>query len=71
LLKQAGLRDIRFHDLRHTAAMFLIARGEYPRTVMDILGDSQISTKMNIYGHILDETGSEAISGLDSYLNSG
>jgi integrase len=45
ILQKAGLRDIRFHDLRHTAATFLIARGEHPRTIMDILGHSQISTQ--------------------------
>ena len=44
ILQKAGLRDIRFHDLRHTAATFLIARGEHPRTIVDILGHSQIST---------------------------
>jgi integrase len=69
ILQKAGLRDIRFHDLRHTAATFLIARGEHPRTIMDILGHSQISTTMNIYGHILDSTHSDAISGLDTYLS--
>ena len=71
ILRKAGLRDIRFHDLRHTAATFLIARGEHPRTIMDILGHSQISTTMNIYGHILDSTRSDAISGLDTFLNDG
>jgi integrase len=62
LLEGAKLRAIRFHDLRHTTATFLIARGEHPRTVMDILGHSQISTTLNTYGHILDETRTEAKS---------
>ena len=69
LLEEAGLRAIRFHDLRHTTATFLIARGEHPRTVMDILGHSQISTTLNTYGHILDETRTDAITGLDGFLN--
>jgi integrase len=71
LLKKAELRKMRFHDLRHSCATFLIARGEHPRTVMDILGHSQISTTMNIYGHILDGTRTAAIAGLDDYLSEG
>ena len=49
--------------------MSLIACGEHPRTIMDILGHSQISITMNIYGHILDSTRSDAISGLDTFLS--
>ena len=37
LLGKAKLRRMRFHDLRHSCATFLIARGEHPRTVMEIL----------------------------------
>lgn len=69
LLKKAGIRKMRFHDLRHSCATFLIAQGEHPRTVMDILGHSQIGTTMNIYGHILDETRTAAITGLEKLLS--
>jgi integrase len=69
LLTKAKLRKMRFHDLRHSCATFLIAQGEHPRTVMDILGHSQISTTMNVYGHILDDTRTAAISGLDGLLS--
>ncbi len=68
LLKQAGIREIRFHDLRHSCATVLIAQGVHPRTVMQILGHSQISTTMNIYGHVLDETQEEAIQKVAKFL---
>jgi integrase len=70
LLEKAALRDLRFHDLRHSCATFLIARGEHPRTVMEILGHSQISTTMNTYGHVLQEVKHTAIAGIDRYLAS-
>jgi len=41
-LKKAGIRPVRFHDLRHTCAMFLIARGEHPRVIMELLEHSNI-----------------------------
>lgn len=50
-LTYAKLPDVRFHDLRHSCATMLIAQGIHPRTVMEILGHSQISVTMNTYGH--------------------
>ena len=42
-LAEAGLPKLRFHDLRHTCATLLLARGVHPRLVMEILGHSQIA----------------------------
>ncbi len=53
LLTTAGLQHIRFHDLRHTAATFLLAQGVDPRTIMETLGHSQISLTLNTYSHVL------------------
>jgi integrase len=53
LLASARLPNIRFHDLRHTAATLLLAQGVDPRTIMETLGHSQISLTMNTYSHVL------------------
>lgn len=53
LLTAADLPNIRFHDLRHTAATFLLAQGVDPRTIMETLGHSQISLTLNTYSHVL------------------
>jgi integrase len=52
LIKKAGLRRVRLHDLRHTAASLLLAQGVAARVVMEILGHSQISITMNTYTHV-------------------
>lgn len=49
LLTAAGLEQRRFHDLRHSCGTFLAAHNVHPRTIMQILGHSQISTTMNDY----------------------
>ena len=36
MLRKAGLPDIRYHDLRHTAATLLLAQGVDPRTIMGL-----------------------------------
>jgi integrase len=65
LLIAADLPDIRFHDLRHSCATTLIAQGVHPRVVQEILGHSQISTTMNVYGHVLDATRRVAADAMD------
>lgn len=45
-------RQIRFHDLRHTAATLLIHRGVDIRTVKEVCGHSDIATTMN-YVHMV------------------
>jgi integrase len=44
-LEVAGLDgDLRFHDLRHTAAGLLIAQGAHPKEIQSRLGHASIST---------------------------
>ena len=52
LLKKAELPHSRFHDLRHSCASLLLAQGVPARTMMEILGYSQISRTMNTYAHV-------------------
>lgn len=69
ILTKAKLRDMRFHDLRHSCATFLIANGVHPRTIMEILGHAQISTTLNTYGHVLQETQVAAVSHMGKLLS--
>jgi len=52
VLEQAGLRTMRFHDLRHCCASLLLAQNVHPKQVQAILGHSQISTTLDIYSHL-------------------
>jgi integrase len=69
LLARVDVRAIRFHDLRHTCATLLLARGVSPRRVMDILGHSQIAVTMNIYGHVIPAMQQEAAGQMDAALS--
>lgn len=52
LLKNNGLRHIRFHDLRHTCATLLLSNGVPMHQVQEYLRHADISTTVNTYGHL-------------------
>lgn len=68
LLENAKLPKIRLHDLRHSCATMLLAQGIPQRTLMEILGHSQISLTMNTYSHVLPEMTRAAVNVMDSVL---
>lgn len=53
LLKASGVKPIRFHDLRHTAAAILLSRGTPIFTVSKLLGHARASITSDIYGHLV------------------
>ena len=59
LIRQCGLRKIRFHDLRHTFASILIGQDVPLINVSNFLGHSDLSTTANIYAH-LDKASKQA-----------
>jgi integrase len=67
-LKQAGLPDVRFHDLRHSSAALLLSLGVYPKVVQEILGHSQISMTLDIYSHVLPSMHQEAMARLNAAI---
>lgn len=67
-LKRAGLRRIRFHDLRHSYAAALISAGENPKWIQKQLGHSSIMVTMDTYGHLLPDIETDAPERLERAL---
>ena len=59
-LDRAGLPRVRFHDLRHGAATYLLRAGVPMRVVMEQLGHSQMAITSDLYSHVLPEAKREA-----------
>jgi integrase len=62
LLDKAGLPHIHFHDLRHSAATILIAMGVPAKVVQEILGHSNVSITLGLYGHVTPGMHEEAMN---------
>ena len=56
----AGVRDARLPDPRHTAPTLLLIKGVHYRVVMDVLGHSQVSLTLNTYSHVVPELSKDA-----------
>jgi integrase len=68
LLKRAGLPRIRPHDLRHTAATLLLARGVPVKVVSEMLGHANVGITLSTYGHVLPHMQQLAASVMDDML---
>ncbi len=66
--KRAGLRALRFHDLRHTHASLLLAVGENIKTISERLGHSTVSVTLNVYSHLLPDADRNAARRMDEML---
>jgi integrase len=65
---RAGVRPIRFHDLRHTFAALMLAGGASLFAVSRILGHASINITADVYGHLYDEERKRAASLIDDAL---
>jgi len=70
VLRKAGLRDIRYHDLRHTYASQLLAQGEPVTYVSQQLGHANPQITFKVYAHwIPNNSQRKAVNRLPSLRN--
>lgn len=69
LLTRADLPEIRFHDLRHTAATLLFSNNVPARLVQETLGHTNVGTTLGIYSHVLPGMGEQVAEAMDSMLS--
>ena len=68
LLRAAGLPDIRFHDLRHSAATLLLSQNVHPKVVADLLGHASVAMTLDLYSHAVEGLSRSAATAMDSLL---
>ncbi len=65
-LRRAGLPDVRVHDLRHSVASALLARGVHPKLVQSLLGHSTPLLTLATYSHVTPDLHAATTAHLDA-----
>ena len=52
-LTRAGIRKIRFHDLRHTYGALTASMGAPPKFIQNQMGHASLTTTLDTYGHLM------------------
>ncbi len=69
LLNNKGLKHIRFHDLRHSCASLLLAKGIPMKAIQEWLGHSNFSTTANIYAHLDSKSKALSVQALSNAIS--
>ncbi len=69
LLCKAGLRRIRFHDLRHSTATLLLEQGVELVVIKELLGHAHIGVTATVYAHVRRRLQRDAIDLLGRTLD--
>jgi integrase len=67
-LRRAKVRQVRFHDLRHTNVALRIEQGQNIKYIQNQLGHASIQTTLDRYGHLIKDVNSEQALKLDTIL---
>jgi integrase len=68
-LRDADLPQLRFHDLRHTAATLLLSQGVHVKLVSEMLGHSTITLTLDTYSHLIPAMHGDAAAAMDAVLS--
>ncbi len=68
-LDRAGLRRIRFHDLRHSTATLLLEQGVDLVVIKELLGHAHIGVTAGVYAHVRLQLQRQAIDTLSHALS--
>lgn len=62
-----GFDNLRFHDLRHTHATWLLQAGVNPKIVQERLGHQDVTITLKIYSHVIPSMQKDAVEKLQNF----
>ena len=69
IVKDLGIENKRFHDLRHTYAVASLESGDDIKTVQDNLGHATSSFTLDVYGHVSKQMKQRSAANMQNFIN--
>lgn len=70
VVKGIGLKEVRFHDLRHTFAVLSLENGADMKTVSATMGHATVAFTMDKYGHVSNNMRTENARRMQRFIDS-
>ena len=68
-VRDAGLPQIRLHDLRHTHATLALQAGVHPKVVQERLGHATVAITLDTYSHAIPALEHDAAAKIAALLH--
>ena len=68
IVKEIGLPDVRFHDMRHTFAVLSLQNGDDIKTVQANVGHATAAFTLDVYGHVSQKMQKDSADRMQSYF---
>lgn len=68
LVSRLSLPPVRLHDLRHGAATMLLAAGQPPKVISEVLGHSTVAFTMDVYAEVAEELAEAAAVAIAAFI---
>ena len=70
IVKELGMPDLRFHDLRHTFSINSLQAGDDIKTVQSNLGHATAAFTLDVYGHITEQMRKDSAARMEKFIQS-
>ena len=68
IVKELGMPEERFHDLRHSFAVASIESGDDIKTVQSNLGHATASFTLDVYGHVSQKMRQQSADRMEEFI---
>ena len=70
VVTELNMKDVRFHDLRHSYAVVSLKTGDDVKTVQENLGHATSSFTLDTYGHVTEQMKKDSANRMENFIKS-